>query len=308
MTVSVIVATKNRTSDLQRMLETLLVQTVLPQEVVFVDQSSDDSTRTLVRNVTESLETAGRREPRMIYIWDGTLVGAGGARNVGIDRSNAEILVFLDDDVLLEKDFFEELLRVYETHPDSAGVSGVVTNYRKPSWTFRLARQVFWRGPLHDERQPIYWRSAHLSAPQPLRVRRFGSGLMSLRREALGDDRFDHGYRGAGPEDVELTWRIQPRGPLLLAPKARLFHAKSSSGREAAHWIKGDALAHYYLYYRLWRDGIPNRLCFAWLNVGYAVMASAGSVRRMSLAPWRALLEGRRLGLESALRPSASRG
>jgi GT2 family glycosyltransferase len=300
MTFSVIVATKNRAADLERMLPTLASQTRLPEELIIVDQSCGEDTRRTVESFARDIKASGRPQSEVVYLYDPTLVGAAGARNVGIERSRGEILVFLDDDVLLEPEFMHELLVVYQQNPHAGGVSGVVTNYTLPPRFARIIRRLFWMGPFHDERQDLYWAAEKLRSHQPVPVRRFGSGLMSIRREALADDRFDPSYRGAGPEDVELTWRIHERCPLLIAPRARLFHARSEAGREAAHWIGQDALSNYYLYHRLWRKGVVNRLCFAWLNFGYALLASAGSIRRLSLRPWESFLQGRRSGLERA--------
>jgi GT2 family glycosyltransferase len=299
MTFSVIVATKNRAADLERMLPTLASQTHLPEELIIVDQSCGGETRRVVERFERDLNAAGHRAPAMAYLHDATLAGAGAARNVGIERSCGQILVFLDDDVLLEPEFIHELLRVYQEHPDAGGVSGVVTNYMLPPRAARLLRRLFWTGPFHDERQDLYWRADRLRSHQPIRVRRLGSGLMSIRRQALADDRFDALYSGSG-EDVELTWRIHERCPLFVAPRARLLHARSKVGREIAHWIGQDALSSYYLYHRLWRKGVTNRFCFAWLNFGYALLASAGSLRKLSLGPWQSLLQGRHSGLKCA--------
>jgi GT2 family glycosyltransferase len=299
MTLSVIVATKNRAADLGRMLPTLLSQTRLPEELIIVDQSCGEDTRKVIDSFARDLKAAGQPGPDIAYLYDPTLVGANGARNVAIERSRGEILVFLDDDVLLEPEFMHELLRVYKESPGAGGVSGVVTNYALPPRSARILRRLFWKGPFQDERQPLYWQADRLRDHQAVRVRRLGSGLMSISREALGDDRFDSSYSGPG-EDVELTWRIHERYPLLIAPRARVFHVRSKAGRETAHWIGRDAFSSYYLYYRLWRKGVVNRLCFAWLNFGYALLASAGSIRRFSLEPWRSFLQGRRSGLKRA--------
>jgi GT2 family glycosyltransferase len=300
MTLSVIVGTKYRPADLERMLATLTSQTHLPQEAIIVDQSNGDETRRVIERFVRDLKVAGHDEPEIVHVYDPTLVGAGAARNVGVERSRGEILVFLDDDVLLEPEFLHELLRVYQEYPEAGGVSGVVTNYPLPPRSARILRRLFWTGPFHDERQPLYWRADRLRDHEPIRVRRLASNVMSIRREALADDRFDHFYRGTGAEDVDLTWRIHERCPLLIAPRARLFHVRSKAGREAEDWIRQDALYNYYLYHRLWRKGVVNRLCFAWLNCGYALLACAGSVRRLSLRPWQSFLQGRRSGLERA--------
>jgi GT2 family glycosyltransferase len=164
-----------------------------------------------------------------------------------------------------------------------------------------MVRRFFWTGPFHDERQPIYWNADRLRNHEPFPVRKFGSGVMSLRRSAFASDHFDERQKLTA-EDVELSWRLSERHPLLMTPRARLVHARTETGRSQAHWLQLDALSSYYLYRRLWSHSIKNFICFGWLNVGYALLATVSSVRRLSLEPWRAAIEGGKLGFEIAKR------
>ena len=49
-------------------------------------------------------------------------------RNYGISRAGKEIDVvcFLDDDTVLELDYFEQLLKTFEIHPEALGVGGYI--------------------------------------------------------------------------------------------------------------------------------------------------------------------------------------
>jgi glucosyl-dolichyl phosphate glucuronosyltransferase len=293
MTCSVIVATKNRPKELSTLLmPTLLTQTRPPEQIVFVDQSSDDSTKKVVESFQKSAAKDRTSAPKILYIYETHHCGAASARNSAIEQAETDILVFLDDDVLLDPDFLEQLLAVYQEYPDVGGVSGVVINYSRPSLPSRIMRRLFWIGPFHDERQPIYWNAERLRTHKPFQVRKFGSGVMSVKRTALKGDRFDARYRGAGAEDVDLSWRVSERHPLLMTPKARLVHVRTETGRARDHWLRYDALSNYYLYRRIWSPAAWYGICFAWLNVGYALLATLASVRRFSLDPWRALRAG----------------
>ena len=73
--------------------------------------------------------------------------GAATARNLAIDRSSGKILLFLDDDVELEREFIQRLLETYESHPDAIGASGVVTNYKAPGLPMGCGNKIFMRGP-----------------------------------------------------------------------------------------------------------------------------------------------------------------
>jgi len=298
MTSSVIIPTRNRATDLGRTLPTLLEQTHLPDEIIVVDQSPDDSTRKVVEEFATKVAHSQRPMPKFVYLHEPNIVGAGAARNVAISRAGGEVLVFLDDDVLLESDFLKEMLSIYQQNPKVGGVSGVITNYPRPPLPVRLMRRIFRVGPFHDERQPIYWNADRLRDALPFPVRKFGGGVMSLRRSALDKERFDDLYKGAGSEDVDLSWRLSERWLLVMTPRARLFHIRTQLGSARDPWFTYEIKCDYYLFYRLWRKGIKNRLCFAWLNAGYVLLAMSASVKRGSLGPWRALVQGIRFGRE----------
>jgi GT2 family glycosyltransferase len=288
--VSVIIPTKNRPAALQQCLQSLFQQTTLPRELIIVDQSSSEDSR---ERVTRQYETSAERVQaalHLCYIREPQIPGAAVARNRGMDVANGSIWLLLDDDMYLEPSFLEELLTVYQRHPDIAGVSGIITNYSPPSLSFRLWSSVFVRGPFHDERQPIYWSAERLQKVEPIPVSRFGAGLMSFRAEAVRQVRFDDALRGLPEgEDVDFCARLRPGTKLVIAPRARIAHEASSIGRSRDHWLRRYAQGLRYVYRRNWRRGLKNRVCFAWLIVGFALVATLASFRRCSLEPWRGL-------------------
>jgi GT2 family glycosyltransferase len=120
---------------------------------------------------------------------------------------------------------------------------------------------------------------------------------MSVRRSVLAGHRFDSTLQGVPPgEDVDLSTRLSEHAKLVITPRARLINLMSSTGRRRPHWLQADAQANHYLYRRNWQRGVRNRLAFAWLHLGYALLATAASVRRTSFGPWHALLAGIRSG------------
>ena len=42
-----------------------------------------------------------------------------------------EVVCFLDDDIVLKKDYFEQLLKTYDEFPDALGVGGAICNEDK---------------------------------------------------------------------------------------------------------------------------------------------------------------------------------
>ena len=293
MDLSVIIPTKNRPVDLELTVQSVLLQSLVPHQLIIVDQSQDDESRKRVEKQYEAARQQNRATAELRYIHDPSISGLAVARNRAMAEATEEIWVFLDDDVWLEPAFLEELMSAYLQHPRMAGVSGIVTNYRVPSRGYRLWYGTFVRGPFYDERQPIYWKAERLRNSEPIVVRKLGGGLMSFRAMVIRKLRFDEKLLGvAEGEDVDFCFRLGQDAVLAIAPRARLVHKRSVVGRSREHWLRREAQAAHYLYKKNWNRNIRNWLCFVWLNVGYALLASVGSLRRVSLDPWRALIRG----------------
>jgi GT2 family glycosyltransferase len=287
----VIIPTKNRPTALENALVTVLEQTSVPTEVIIIDQSTTGETKSVVTRLAETVKQAGHTLPRFVYVCDPAINSAGAARNVAIELSTCSVLVFLDDDVLLEKSFLEEILSVYSQHSDVGMVSGIISNYPKRSFRERFFERVFCVGPFRDERLPIYWNADALRSSEPIPVRKVSGGVMSVRRSALGYERFNGEYRGRG-EDVDVSWRISERFPVLLTPRARLTHLATRVGRVPEHWITSAVISQHYLYHRHWKSSFTSRLAFLWFNCGLIAVSAFSSIRQRSLVPSRALADG----------------
>jgi GT2 family glycosyltransferase len=291
--LSVIIPTKDRPTCLERVVKLVLGQTVLPSQLVIVDQSVTEESRSAVETLFAGMSPLIRRAVRLSYIHEPTIPGAAVARNRGMAAADGAIWLFLDDDMEPERDFVEALLAVYAGSPSIGGVSGIITNYSTPSLAFRIWARTFLRGPFHDERQPIYWRAAELRGHEPIRVTKFGSGLMSFRADVVRHIRFDESLRGLPPgEDIDFCLRLEPHTTLVIAPRARIGHQPSPTGRSTEYWIKEYAQGKLYVYHRNWQWGLRNRLCCWWFELGCALAATLASLHRGSLRPWRAFRKG----------------
>ena len=290
--VSVLIPTKDRPACLEHAVRLLLAQTVRPSQIVVVDQSTTDEGRRRVETIL-SADPGPRGGVRLCYIHDRAIPGAAVARNRAMSAADGLVWLFLDDDMEPESDFIEQLLDVYAHWPSVGGVSGIITNYARPSLAFRTWSWLFLRGPFHDERQPIYWDVERLRDHEPIPVTKFGSGLMSFRSDLVRALRFDESLQGLPPgEDIDFCARLGSRARLVIAPGARIAHRPSPTGRSQEYWVKEYAQGKLYAYHRNWRRGLHNRLCCVWFEVGCAVAATFASLHRRSFAPWRALVRG----------------
>ena len=98
--VSVVVCTRNRAAILPRALETLAAQvTGRAFEVVVVDNASEDETPDVIAEWCQrDARFRGVAEPQL---------GLSRAKNAGVANARGEILLFTDDDVLVEPEWVE---------------------------------------------------------------------------------------------------------------------------------------------------------------------------------------------------------
>jgi glycosyltransferase involved in cell wall biosynthesis len=109
-TVSVIIPTYNRKGLLRESLASLARQTYPRDgfEVLIVDDGSTDGTEAVSR---EAFPFTLR------YLWQSNQ-GDAAARNLGVQQSQADFLVFLDDDILVEPGYLAHLIDAHDTRED----------------------------------------------------------------------------------------------------------------------------------------------------------------------------------------------
>ncbi len=103
---SFVIATRSRPDDLLRTVESLVAQTVLPDELAIVDSSDATPTR-------EAIEKLCADNGLSLDYFHPAPRGLTVQRNVGIDRTTGDIVFFVDDDVRLEPDCHEQILAEY---------------------------------------------------------------------------------------------------------------------------------------------------------------------------------------------------
>jgi len=100
MQVSVIIPTYNRLKNLKETLNSVIVQTTLPKEIIIVDDSDDDKIKNLIEYKKSKFE---KRRTLLKYIRNKKDKSLAIARNIGIENATGDIILFLDDELMLNK-------------------------------------------------------------------------------------------------------------------------------------------------------------------------------------------------------------
>jgi len=87
MQISLIIPSYNRSSSLNRALQSVLSQSHLPNEIIVVDDGSNDNTAEMLRE----------EFPQVTYLYQSNK-GVSSARNLGIQHSTGDWIAFLDSD------------------------------------------------------------------------------------------------------------------------------------------------------------------------------------------------------------------
>ena len=110
MQVSVIIPTFNRAHTILRALKSVLTQERVASEIFVIDDGSTDETRSLI-------ESTCQKEPNVQYLFQPNQ-GPSAARNLGIRKSRAPYVAFLDSDDEWLPGKLGAQLQFFESYPN----------------------------------------------------------------------------------------------------------------------------------------------------------------------------------------------
>jgi GT2 family glycosyltransferase len=206
--VSVIIPTSNRPSSLKRLLTSLGEATAV-HEIIVVDDGSQPPVSVTASNVL------------LLRIPQRGLVSA--ARNLGASRACGEILIFVDDDCVLNGSSILLLRDAFVGNP-AIGIVGPVISYFSDSSTIWCAGVVRtkWLG-----RTKFRGRGRNLTHARrlPLRCDDFPS-VFAVRQSCFQEiGGFDEVNFPMGLEEADFAARARERGyAVQLVPRALAWH------------------------------------------------------------------------------------
>jgi GT2 family glycosyltransferase len=220
--VAVIIATRDRADSLDRCLASLFDQTRVPDEVVIVDNAPASS-------ATADL-LATRYQNRARYVLEPT-PGLGRAHNAGLRNVETELVLFTDDDVVLDRHWVAAMAAPMEEDPTVGCVTGLILpaelDTRAQVWTERHGG--FGKG--------LQRRTYDLGANRPKGILfpftagQFGSGAnMAFRANALRqiggfDAALGAGTPARGGDDLAAFYSIISGGfRLVYQPQGIVWH------------------------------------------------------------------------------------
>ncbi|WP_212003527.1 glycosyltransferase [Chitinophaga sp. HK235] len=148
-------------------------------------------------------------------------LGASGSRNKGIDAGKAPWILFLDDDIVVEKDLLHTYVAAIRQHPDAIGFIGL-TDFPAPINHFTEALDAYGI--------TAAFRIANVTSEFMWGT----TANMMFNRAAMGDLRFSDVFsKNGGGEDMDLPARIciQNNKRFLTLKEAKAVHPWWNDGR-----------------------------------------------------------------------------
>jgi GT2 family glycosyltransferase len=219
--ITVAICTRARTDLLRDCLASVLALRSggRAPEVVVVDNDPPDGATEALVGALDGVRYV--REPR---------AGLDFARNRALREAGGTFVAFLDDDVVVDREWAAGLDEALAENPDAGAVTGLVL-----PWELRTPAQVVFErrgGFRRGTRKLRYHGSRHAGNPlYPVGAGMFGAGAnMVLRRQlvlALGgfDEALDTGPPLPGGGDIDIFHRVVAAGvPLVYEPRMLVFH------------------------------------------------------------------------------------
>jgi GT2 family glycosyltransferase len=181
-----------------------------PSEIIVVDSNSTDDTHELVKNYP--LKFININERSMVK-----------ARNLGLQHAKGEVVAYVDDDVVVSKDWSKYILEPYEDEC-VAGVVGRVVSYDDGKALYLSAKymtigKVFNNG--------LILGNFDIPTQHPIEVDTLIGCNMAFRRDLLlKAGGFDENFRGSCfRDDTDISLRLKRLNyKLIYHPKAIVRH------------------------------------------------------------------------------------
>ena len=176
-----------------------------PFEVIVVDDGSTDRSVQIARQFDCKVINLGRN------------MGVSAARNAGAKATDAQIIYFVDADIVQKPDTIAKLLEAFREDPESA-----------------VAQAVWAKEPLNPSFGAYFWalKTYYLVKIKQLGdvdvrkdARSFNSGCLAIKREVFWEfGGFDERFKQPGGEEHLLAFRMAGKYPLFQYKEIEVYH------------------------------------------------------------------------------------
>ncbi len=285
--LSVIICIINNLGGLRKCVGAMLSGSLRPAEIIVVHAGDSVEVQKFVESLATTEDPAGCRS---LYLRsEKSLVRQ---RNVGISHATGDVVCFIDDDAIPDKDFLRVIAEFFADRWSDTlgGIQGTVDEHKAMKDTLAsFFRKMFMLSHLngHGRMQKSGYPSFLQYSPEPRLVEVFNGCQMCFKRDILLEDQFDMNFKDDWyGDDYELSYRISRRYALYQVPEARISHASSSQTPEGLRKIWAMQVPnHMYVFKKFFPGSTGYRRYYYLSFVGDMLSAISQSIRYRSASP-----------------------
>jgi glycosyltransferase involved in cell wall biosynthesis len=273
--ISVVIPTYNRANELRLTLKSLLKFSKQLNEILVVDQSRTDDTKNLVNSL---------KNKKIKYIFSKT-PSITIARNLGVKNASksSRIICFLDDDVAIFDNYFPEILRVFNEHPEALAAAAkdptAWAAHGQQNKLMNFIRRIFFLGYYEHNRARIvsaYGNTYPINLQKTITAEWIPGVNMVYKKSIFKELKFDENLLGyAVAEDTGFSYSLHKRHPntIFVTPHARLIHRVSQVAREpTARLAYINQVDHFYFNFKCLNRNLAQKLIFIWSLFGISLL------------------------------------
>jgi GT2 family glycosyltransferase len=275
MNFSVVIPTFNREKELVECINSVLNQTRLPSEIIIIDDG--DLKLSLIEEFKEKILSKGINF--LYYKKDHTKErkGLSESKNIGLSLAKNEIVFFLDDDLELRENFFEEIIKIWEEYKNDdklIGVGGWIENLRKKNFLEKIYNKIFGlSSKIPWDVNDVGFQVWDTNLKEPIKCYYIHGGVSSYKKEKvkeLGGFKTFFGGRTA-LEDVEFSLKAKKNGfYFIINPNAKVIHEHSQTTKEKDYLIGfKESQNRKIIFKRYCKQDFFHKVWFFWANVGW---------------------------------------
>jgi cellulose synthase/poly-beta-1,6-N-acetylglucosamine synthase-like glycosyltransferase len=240
--ISVVIPTYYRSNDLAELFESILIQTIMPLEVIVVDDTPTNEIKALCEDYGVKFKLL---DIELTYVKNLKERSSAIARNIGAKMTKGDIIMFFDSDIVIYPNYMENILDAFQNYPNALGVQGWVPNIRelKTHPLVKSIEMIFDVYDVHDKfvKDQFKYNRYPTTLTRIINCEHLEGATMSFKRQVLKEFQFDENLKKYSYlEDMLFGCSVRKRYPnsLYMTPYAKYIHKWNPEGRLEAKELK----------------------------------------------------------------------
>ena len=208
--VSIVILTMNRSSHMRIVLENISLQSLVPEEIIIIDNHSKKIEQRKNRELAEKYKAD-------YYLMNENL-GVSGGRNFGLKKAKGDIIIEIDDDAEFESiHAIRNARQILKKHKNIGIIAFSIL--KNKNMDFR--REEF----------PFFNKMKKLNNPLTECAWFIGAGH-AFRKEIFDKVNYYNDFYPYGQEEIDLSIRVKDSGfDIFYAKDIKVFHNKTDDAR-----------------------------------------------------------------------------